>query len=83
MVSLSSFLSIFTAVSAINKCCVPFVGSSSSSSGNLVIRLPKHMEDSNGFEQEGIPLTLRRQECTKSPRPARHLILPQDGPEAV
>uniref|UniRef100_A0A1J3I9K7 Probable magnesium transporter n=1 Tax=Noccaea caerulescens TaxID=107243 RepID=A0A1J3I9K7_NOCCA len=59
------------------------VDGSSSSSGNLVIRLPKQMEDSNGFEQEGIPLTLRRQECTKSPRPARHLILPQDGPEAV
>lgn len=55
----------------------------SSSSGSLHIRLPKHLEDGNGFEQEGIPLTLRRQECTKSPRPMRHLILPQDGPEAV
>ncbi|XP_010538920.1 PREDICTED: probable magnesium transporter NIPA3 isoform X2 [Tarenaya hassleriana] len=47
-----------------------------SSSGSLLLRLPKHSEESNGFEQEGIPL--RRQGSAKSPRPLRH---PKHTPE--
>lgn len=43
----------------------------SSDDNHLLLRIPKHSEDSNGFAQDSIILSLRRQESAKSPRPAR------------
>lgn len=54
-----------------------------SSENHLLLRLPKHTEDSNGFVQEGIILSLRRQESSKSPRPARQIKQQEEDIEAV
>ncbi|AEE82774.1 putative magnesium transporter NIPA [Arabidopsis thaliana] len=56
---------------------------SSEEDSHLLLRIPKHSEDSNGFVQDGIILSLRRQESAKSPRPARQNKQLEDDLEAV
>ncbi|CAE6129387.1 unnamed protein product [Arabidopsis arenosa] len=58
-------------------------GNLSSDDNHLLLRIPKHSEDSNGFVQDGIILSLRRQESAKSPRPARQTKQLEDDLEAV